>query len=184
MLLGLALLVGGAYAAAYVLAGNRVPRGTTVQGVEIGGRHPAAAVRALRAGLADRVSRPITVTVDGAVQTVSPQEAGLSVDYAATVAATGIEQSWRPARLWDYYTAAPEVDPVVTVDPAAMDAAVARLAQAVGTPAVDGAVTFRHGDVEVTPARTGEELDPQEARDAITAAYLQDDAGAELTLHT
>ena len=89
MLLGLALLFGGAYAAAYVLAGDRVPRGTTVQGVEIGGRHPAAAVRALQAGLADRVDRPITVTVDGAAQPVSPQEAGLSVDYAATVAAAG-----------------------------------------------------------------------------------------------
>ncbi len=184
MLLGLALLFGGGYAAAYVLAGDRVPRGTTVQGVEIGARHPAAAVRALRAGLADRVDRPITVTVDGAAQTVSPQDAGLSVDYAATVAAAGTEQSWRPARLWDYYTAAPELDPVVSVDEAAMDAAIARLGASVGTPARDGAVVFRRGDVHVVPARTGEELDPQEARDAITAAYLRDEPRAELSLHT
>ena len=42
------------------------PRHDRAAASTIGGRTPAAAVRALRAGLADRAHRPITVTVDGA----------------------------------------------------------------------------------------------------------------------
>ena len=34
----------------------------------------------------------------------TPADAGLSVDYAASVAAAGGEKSWEPGRLWDYYT--------------------------------------------------------------------------------
>ena len=55
LLLGLALLFGGAYAAAYAGAGDKVPRDTTVAGVEVGGMTPDDAVAALEKGLADRV---------------------------------------------------------------------------------------------------------------------------------
>ncbi len=43
LLLGLVVLFGGAYVAAYAAAGDRVPRGASVGGVEIGGLTPAAA---------------------------------------------------------------------------------------------------------------------------------------------
>ena len=81
----LALLLGGAYAAAYAMAGDKVPRGTTIAGVEVGGRTPDAAVRALRLGLAEQRSRAITVTVDGRSQSIAPREAGLGVDHRASV---------------------------------------------------------------------------------------------------
>ena len=43
-ILGLVLLFGGAYVAAYFLAGDKLPRGTTIAGVDIGGHPPEAAV--------------------------------------------------------------------------------------------------------------------------------------------
>src|SRR3954468_7801181 len=121
VLLGLLVLAGGAYAAAYYLAGDNVPRGTTVAGVEIGGQDRDAAEAALRASLAERAEQPLSVRVDGADHTVTPAEAGLSVDYAASVAAAGGGRSWEPSRLWDYYTGGDDLDAVVRVDDAAMD---------------------------------------------------------------
>lgn len=181
VLVGLALLLAGGYAAAYLAAGDKVPRGTTVAGVEIGGRKPAAAQAALEAGLADRADAPIGVTVDGSTESVTPGEAGLSVDYAASVAQAGGEQSWEPARLWDYYTGGDDLDAVVEVDETAMSTLVERLAGHLGTPPTDGAVSFEKGEIVVTDPEEGEAIDPEEARDALVAAYLTDD-DAELTL--
>ncbi len=182
MLLGLVLLLAGGYTAAYVVAGDKVPRETTVAGVGIGGHTQDAAVQVLEDGLADRVDAPITVTVDGQAKTVTPAQAGLGVDYVASVAAAGGEQSWDPARLWDYYTSGDDLDPVVTVDDTALTSLLESLGTSVGRPATDGTVTFHDGRIRTTAPRAGLELDTDQARAAIEAAYLQDDPSAELTL--
>ena len=185
MLAGLVLLAGAAYGALYLAAGDKVPRGTTVAGVDIGGRTPADAEAALRTGLGDRVDRPITVAADGERSTIDPGEAGLSVDYSASVADAGGGRSWSPGRLWDYWTGGDDLDPVVAVDDAAFAATVDRLAEDVGTPPVDGDVRFRDGKVAVTDPATGEEIHPEAARLAITTAYTAEDAGdVELELRT
>ncbi|GEP34866.1 vanomycin resistance protein VanB [Nocardioides szechwanensis] len=181
VLVGLVLLVAGGYTAAYLSAGDKVPRGATVAGVEIGGRTPEGAASALEAGLADRADAPINVKVDGSTESVSPEEAGLSVDYAASVEQAGGEQSWEPTRLWDYYTGGDDLDAVVDVDEDAMEALVKRLAGDLGTEPTDGAVAFRNGEIVVTDPVAGDAIDPDEARDALVAAYLSDD-DAELTL--
>jgi vancomycin resistance protein YoaR len=184
LLLGLALLFGGGYAAAYVGAGDKVPRGTTVAGVDVGGQTPEQAVRTLEEGLADRVDEPISVVVDGETLTVVPADAGLEVDYEASIDAAGGGQSWDPARLWDYYTDGDDLSPVLDVDEAALTATVDDLAADAGTPARNGRVEFRDGRVDVTDPRTGHEVDAAAARDAIEAAYLSDDSEVELSLTT
>jgi vancomycin resistance protein YoaR len=179
----LALLLGGGYAAAYAGAGDKVPRGTTIAGVEIGGRTTTDAAEALRLGLAERLNRPITVTVDGKSQVVTPRDAGLGVDYSASVAAAGGGRSWELSRLWDYYTGPDEVDPVVTVNDERMDAVVDRLSATMGTAPRDGAVGFRGNRIQVTQPRPGEQIDGEETRAALQAAYLEDQQVAELPLH-
>ncbi len=182
---GLLLLVGAGYVAAYLVAGDKVPRGTTVSGVDIGGRTPAAATVALQKGLADLVDRPIAVSIDGKTSTVEPAEAGLSVDYEASVAAATGEQSWTPARLWDYYTGGDDLDAVVVVDEAAMTTTVEAMSEELGTAARDGDVRFRDGEVVTVEPRPGEGIDPARASDALAAAFLVADAPVtELTVQS
>lgn len=181
LLLVLALLLGGGYAAAYANAGDTVPRGTTIAEVPIGGLTRDAATSKLQAQLADRVNRPIPVTVDGRSFSVSPADAGLAVDYAASVAAAGGRRSWNPADLWDHYTAGDHLDAVVTVDDTALAAAVDKLSAEAGRPAVDGTVSFHGLRIDTTAPRSGEELDPTRTRAALVAAYLHD-GDAALTL--
>ena len=64
LVLGLALLAGGCYTAAYLAASNKVPVHTRVAGVDIGGHSPTAAATVLRDGLAGRARTPFTVVVN------------------------------------------------------------------------------------------------------------------------
>ncbi|WP_243059291.1 VanW family protein [Nocardioides sp. SR21] len=176
MLAGLALLCLAGYFAAYAGAGDKTPRGTTISGVDVGGRSADDAEAALVAGLADRVDRPVAVAVEGSTGEVAPGAAGLSVDYAASIDEAGAEKSWSPGRLWSYWTGGDDLDAVVVVDDTAMEAALADLSDEVGTPPVDGAVTFADGEIETTDPVAGEAVDPEAARAAITEAYLAEDA--------
>ena len=181
LLLGLVVLFGGGYAAAYLVAGDNVPRGTTIAGVEVGGRSRDAAVTALQRGLAEESTAPIPVSVDGVpTDPVEPETAGLGVDHAASVEAAGGGRSWAPDRLWDYFTGGEDLDPVVTVDEEAMTDAVDQLVKAHSRSPRDGDVRFDGGRVTVVEPRPGEVLDAGEARSALEAAYLED-ATAELT---
>src|SRR5689334_12010778 len=128
MLLVLVILTGGAYAAAYSFAGDKLPRGAEIAGVHVGGLSPVVAEQALRDGLADRVDAPIAVTVGDATVPLVPSQIGLGVDYAASIAAAGGERSWRPSHLWDYYTAGGDQAPQLAVDSAALAQAMADLA--------------------------------------------------------
>ena len=176
MLLGLAILAGGAYSAAYLAAGDRVPRGTTVAGVEIGGQTPAEARQTLDEELASRTERPVRVSVDGDTLRLPADDLGLAVDVEATVDAAGGGRSWDPTRLWDYYTGGDDLEPVLDVDDAAMAAALDDLAERVGTPARDGAVSFEGQRVVVRDAQLGEQLDTEAAATAIQETWLDEDA--------
>ena len=65
LLFGLLVLFGGLYLAGYLFTSDRVPRDTTVAGVDIGGLRPAAARTALSDALAEQRYAPITVRALG-----------------------------------------------------------------------------------------------------------------------
>ena len=115
LLVVLVMGVGG-WVAAYAGANGKVPRGTTVAGIEIGGRDRTAAAAALSHGVRTQGQAPITVTVGAVTTQVAPGEAGLSIDYVATVAKALGPRSWDPRDLWRYYGGGQDVAPVVHVD--------------------------------------------------------------------
>jgi hypothetical protein len=182
LVLGLGLLAGGAYTAAYLAAGDKVPVGTTVGGIDIGGQSPAAAMDMLRDGLADRVDTPFTVTVNGRTQQVAPSAAGLAVDYAASVRGAGGGRSWRPSRLWTYYTAGTSSNPVVSLDQDRLATLLKRLDHSDGRRARDGSVVFQRQAFTVRSPRPGLVLDPRAAGTAFWNAYLTDDPSVELRM--
>ncbi len=175
MLAGLVLLAGGAYSAAYLAAGDRVPRGTTVAGVGIGGQTADEATATLEEEL--RVDAPLEVSVGASTQRLRPDDLGLAVDIEESVAAAGGGRSWDPARLWDYYTGGDELSAVLDVDDDAMTAAIARLDKQVGTPARNGAVRFQGTQIVEREPREGQQLDP----DAVRAAIEDDWPAREAT---
>ncbi|MCW2738942.1 VanW family protein [Nocardioides sp.] len=174
LLLGLVVLFGGLYVVAHYAAGDKVPRNTTVSGVRIGGHPQAEAAQRLEAGLADKVARDITTTVDGQPVAIDPAAAGLQVDYDASVAEAGGEESWDPVRLWNYFTGGDTFEAEVTVDDATFNAYLATLDEQYGAAPRDGAVGFEGNRVTTTEARTGAALDPATTLAALRGAFLAD----------
>jgi vancomycin resistance protein YoaR len=178
----LALLVGGGWAAAYALAGDKLPNGTEVAGVDIGNLAPDAAEQRLRERLSDRAAEPVTVTADGQSAEVDPADAGVTIDFAATVAEAGAARSWDPRDLWNHYTGGGRVDPVVEVDEAAFEKATTTLDNTLGTPAKDGTVTIGKDGVRTTKAVVGEEIDADQLREGLVAAVASTSRTVDLTL--
>jgi vancomycin resistance protein YoaR len=182
LILGLALLVGGVYVAAYAVAGDKVPIGTTVAGVDIGGHDQASAAEVLRQGLAQRATTPFTVVINGRRQQVLPTQVGLAVDYAASVSKAAAGRSWRPSDLWRHYTDGVAYQPVVTLDQDELAALLRRLDVSDGRTATDGGVVFRRDSFTVRPPRAGLTIDPRSAGTAFWNAYLTDDPSVQLRL--
>ena len=182
MLLVLALMLGVGYLAAYAAAQDKTPRGTEVGDVPVGGQTLPDAAATLRSGLASRAEAPITLDVDGTEMTATPSELGLGVDYVASVREVGAGRSWDPVWLWNYYTGGAELDPVVTVSDMTMTDYLTSLAERVGRPARDGRVRFQDTRVLVDRPKAGRSIDPVQAREAITSAYLAADPTAVVDL--
>ncbi len=182
LLLGLVVLFGGLYVAAYAVTSDRVPRNATVGGVEIGGLHPTAATAKLRDELGPAENAPIVVAADGRRAKVTPRQAGLSIDYDASVDQAGGGRSWSPGRMWDYATGGDDFEPVVDVDRARLDESVDGLAKKIDKPAVDGGVTFRKGTAKPHLPKAGRQLDRDKAAAAITGAFPAVDADEPVEL--
>ncbi len=184
LVVALVLLFGGLYVAAYAVAGDKLPRGTTIAGVDVGGRTTAEATDLLREGLAEQEATPIEVTVGSKVVPTAPGDLGLSVDHAASVAAAGGGKSWSPAHLWDYFTGGEDLEPVVVVDEETMATTLDSLEGRAGTAPVDGGIRFVDGRVKTTAPATGEGIDPAAAQDALTSAFVDGSGEVELELQT
>lgn len=114
------VLAAGAGAGGYAYAGE-VPRGTTVLGTDLGGKSRSEATQALRAELERRaatLTAPVPVRIGDRTTEIKPTDVGLAIDVDATVAAASAAQAHPVSRLFG----SREVEPVVTVDPARLEA--------------------------------------------------------------
>ncbi len=180
LLVVLLAVFGGAYVAVYLVTSDRIPRGTTVSGVEIGGLTPDAAEARLVDRLEPRAAAPIDVTAVDGTGSVTPLDAGLQLDVRATVDGAGGGRSWDPRRIWDYFTGGGRAEPVVRVDEDALAAAVRGVAERVDVPAVEGRVAFRGDRATPRYPTRGTVVDQPAAVDALRAAFLRDDGPVEL----
>ena len=184
----LVLLLAGGYYGGYRLAGDKVPRGTTISGVDVGGLTRSTAITEVEEAFAERGREPIAVHVERGGQERSASvrlgEIGLAVDAEGSIDAAGAEASLSPGRLWDYYTGGDEIDAVVKVNEERLRARLAALSEGLGTPPRNGTVTFSHEGVTTTSPASGEAIDTGAAREALTAAYLGGDDTVELTVES
>jgi vancomycin resistance protein YoaR len=180
LLLGLVVLFGSLYVAAYLFTSGRIPRGTTVGGVRVGGLVPAAAEQRLREGLGGRAAEPVTVVANGRRTSVVPARMGLAVDVPRTVAAVGGARSWDPRRMWDYVVGGHAQAPVVRVDQGALRAFVDSVAAGADRPASDGRVVFDDGAATPRFPQDGTVVDRPRAATALRAAFLLTHGPVEL----
>ncbi|RSM56843.1 vanomycin resistance protein VanB [Actinoplanes sp. ATCC 53533] len=161
-----ALIVATGGATVLVLRGD-VPRGTTVLGLELGGKSRGEAAAALRTHLAGRATQltdPVTVQVAGSVGTVRPADVGLHIDVDASVAAA--------ARGRPQLFGSREVQPVSIVDPQRLDAALRKSLGSAGEQMRMPAIVFDGTTPRPVYPQAGRGLDARRSADSLREGWL------------
>ena len=181
-IIGLLVLLGGAYVAAYFVAGNQVPAKASVEGVAIGGMSPDQAVQKLETELAPTLFTPIKLNSGGTTVELDPAESGFSADYEATVRNAGGGFSWNPADIVAAFTGGEEIELVRNVDDELLRSSVGQFADDFQKDAVDATVAFNDGAIARTDGEDAQELDV-DATTADTREAVERGAGnVEVTL--
>jgi vancomycin resistance protein YoaR len=158
------------YGVAVAMTQGKVPRGTYVAGIDIGGKSPEEAKRLLREQTAERAASPIDVTADDVKTTVEPATAGLTVDVDGTVDKL-VVAAYDPVTIVKSFTERKDHKLETGVDNAKLAATAAAIAAKVDREAREGSITWKGtAPVAVLP-QTGRLLDQQATAAMLTAAY-------------
>ena len=176
------LVVAVLYGAGWAWASDRLPRGTTIAGVDVGGLRTQRAEAVLEAAVRQREAVPITVVVDDQAFQVRPDQAGLDVDVPASVAQVPTGRSLDPTHLWQSVVGGSDHPAVVVTIDDLLRRRLGEVARRVDRPAVDGAVRFTTEGAEPVYPRSGEELDLVAAARAVRSVFLTSSPEVDLDL--
>ena len=171
---GLAVIFGSLYAVGYAVAGDKLPNGTRVAEIDVGGMTPEEAEQSLERELGPRLDTTIKATVSGKTYEIDPREAGLSFDLDATLAEATGGSPWDPRHMLHVLMGGDDLEPVVSVDDEALATSLKNIDKQVEQEPVDTTVSFRKGVPKVTVGQVGRRLDYQRSGDRLVAALVND----------
>ncbi len=172
-ILGLLVLLGGLWVGILFYAGDEAPRNARVEGVSIAGLEPEAAEEKLRGTLESRTSEPIGMSYgDGRSVAVDPREAGLSIDYAASVRAAGGGSGFGPTRLWEVLTGGGDHHVEVSVDQSKMQSTLDELGSGLQNRPLEGSISFDGGKAVAVQGQPGEVVDRSKAQEILEQRFL------------
>ena len=179
LLVGLLVILGVAYALDVVSGKGKLPRKTSVGGVDISRMEPQAAIDKLESELGGATSQPVTVTAGERTAEFIPEQAGMSLDFSAAVNAIP-EASMNPfARLAAFVGGPQEINVDADVEPTALEPVLNRLSTELSFDATDGQVAIEEGEVKTVDAKLGQSVDRGQLEDKITSDWL-DPKGVEV----
>ncbi|HEV2929492.1 MAG TPA: VanW family protein, partial [Propionibacteriaceae bacterium] len=166
------VMLGAVYLVTFLMAGDKLPKNARISDVAVGGLSRSAAIDTLTRELGPRAAQPIKVRVNGKTSEVVPSEAGLTIDYVASVNAAGGGRSFDPRKIFRVLTGGSSTSAVVLVDEDKLDAAVQSLASKVDQPPRDAALAYTGTKVKQTAAQPGVTLEQLAAATAIHDSFL------------
>ncbi|RSN12230.1 VanW family protein [Amycolatopsis roodepoortensis] len=167
-----------AYALDVLVSQGSVPRGVTVAGVDVGGMDRTAAEKELRGGIEPRLTRPVKVVAGDAEESLAPNNAGLRLDWPATLDQAG-DQPLNPFTRIASFFSTTEVGVVTQTDDAKLTAALENLRDKVDRDPIEGTVRFEEAKPVAVEPKTGQKLDLDAAKKTILDRWA---SGEPLTL--
>ncbi len=156
--IGLAVLAI-AYVVTAVVLGDRVPRGTSVAGVAVGGQSAGAARATLTTAVDAAAAKPLVLGSTAGRLEVSPADVDLAVDVDATVDEL-VGFSLVPTDVWSHVTGGGAEPAVVTVDEAKLTRAIEDARPELDTEPAEGSISLAGGKVTVKQPVPGTTVDP------------------------
>lgn len=160
------------YIGAVLAVGDGVRAGTTVSGVSIGGMSTDEAVAALEETVGAQAAKPIRVKAADQTFVISPAEAGIAFDPQATIAqASG--RTYNPITLVRDLVGQRTLEPVITVDEAALESQIASIATTIDAPATEPTLTMKGRTPRLKEGKDGFALDQAALAASVRDAVLR-----------
>ncbi|MCK2236422.1 MULTISPECIES: VanW family protein [unclassified Crossiella] len=158
------------YGVDLLLTQGNVPRGVAVAGVDVGGLDRAAAETKLRQQIEPRLTKPVTVRAGDVEAGVNPQEAGLTLDWPATLDQAGAQPLNPLTRLTSFFGTR-DVGVVTRADGPKLTAALEGLRGKTDRDPVEGTVRFQNAKPVAVDPKSGQKLDVEKASAAMVADW-------------
>ncbi|GGK70612.1 hypothetical protein Sme01_27470 [Sphaerisporangium melleum] len=176
--LGLLLVI--AYLVPAALMWGKVPPGTHVRDLPIGGLSATQAIERLHERYDGKDQQAVGLLLDGRrVAVLDPREAGLTIDIEATVGDvdTGFPS---PMSVWQSFTGERQLPLRVSINQRKLNDRVRRIAREIDRPVREGAIVYKSATPQVLTPQEGLRLDQAKTADAIKRAFV--DAPASVVL--
>ncbi|KQT91472.1 hypothetical protein ASG49_10610 [Marmoricola sp. Leaf446] len=171
---GLVGLVALVWLGVGLWGGDRLPRGTSVAGVAVGGLDRDEARARLESELGDRAARQVRLTyADGRAEPVDLREAGGRLDLEDTLDRASAGARFAPTRVWALVVGGDELAPTVRFDSERLDATLDTLTEGLRRPAVEGTVRFRDGEARPVLGRAGTAVDRDATEQLLQERFLR-----------
>ncbi|MDO5025009.1 MAG: VanW family protein [Trueperella sp.] len=169
------LLLAAIYLGLALLFANKVPSGTEVAGVSIGGLDRAVAAEKLETELAAAVAQPREVTVPDAPENreIDPKTISAQIDTERTLAEI-VGFSLNPVRIVNHLFGGPDAIGYISADDAALRSEAKTLAEFFDREPTNASVKLDGVTPKVVPDRDGVRIDQGEAAAAIKSGWLQE----------
>lgn len=171
VLFGIFALFGIFYAVDFVLNKDHIPRGSTVSGVDISQLNARQAANRLEEALGKVETRPVAIRAGERESVVVPEEAGLGINWRATVEQAG-KQTANPITWVRSFFTTRELDLVSDIDPARFEPALDRVVGELTAAPVDGVVVLKDGRVDVVDPIIGQDVERAEIAAALGENWL------------
>ncbi|MET8159882.1 VanW family protein [Sphaerisporangium sp. NPDC005289] len=160
------------YGVPATLIWGKVPPGTHVKDVRIGGMNATQALDRLHERFDGNDQQPLVLMLDGRrVGVLDPRDAGLTIDVDATIAdaETGFPS---PIAVWQSFTGERELPLRISLNQTKFADRLRRIAADVGRPAQEGAIVYNGTTPELRTPKEGQVLDEAATAKAIRRAFL------------
>lgn len=155
----------------YVINKDHVPRGSTVAGIDLSTLSAHQAADKLEKELGNVAAKPVTIKAGEKESTLVPENAGLDIDWDGTVAQAG-KQTANPITWVKSFFTQHELHLVSATKEPQFVPELDRVHQELTIPAKNGEVKLEAGKVQTVDPIIGQNVDPEELRDAITKGWL------------
>lgn len=167
------LVLGGAYVGLAYYLGERVPAGTTVEGVDIGTLSDSGARSVLQDKLSDMTTEAVIVQVEDEQARIAPGQAGLEIDLEQTLGGvSGV--SFDPRTMWANLTGnGRDVSLETAVDNEMLEQALTSAGEEINRAPVEAAVVLTQGEVKTTLPEDGIDIDVPASAELIEQEWPQ-----------
>ncbi|SDR70259.1 Putative peptidoglycan binding domain-containing protein [Brevibacterium sandarakinum] len=168
------LVLAAGYLVIGFLTGRVLSPGTTVAGIDIGGKSTTAAEATLREELGGQADEEIELKAGKPTASLDPEKAGVSFDIPETIGqATGFTLD--PRVLWNRLFGDDEIDPVISIDDTSFEDATGKVTESLKVDPVDAEVSYAKSTPKLKDGAHGQNVSSEQVRTAIEDSWLRNE---------